>query len=464
MIDYLIESTTCLMAFYLVYLLFFRNDRHFIRNRFYLLLGLVMSLVIPLLNVSVNEVPWDIPEPMVAVSTVTLPQSEALLMPESAPKFDILMLLYWLGFGVATMYLLMRATLIYFWIRNCDEGTIQQQRVLLTDGKLPTASIFGFLFWNNKSVYNFEEEKAILAHEIQHIKQRHTLDLILVELTQVIWWFNPLLFFYKKSIKQQHEYLADAAAAKLITNTSYQQLMINEVSKKFELSLTHYFGTSSIKKRIKMLNQKNENMFSWTKSLIVVPVIALLLVVYSCEHEESLADKAITVTIKGLDVSRMLVEKAEGHFIEGLVTDNKGNPVEKVGLVFMNAGKSMFARSSSDGSYSVEWKEHGNIEDITMRLFKPLTNEEKDALAEEAASNEKFKIEYEKKTENGKTIIIGKVTSSESNKLLPGVNIILKGTKTGTITDLQGNFKLEVPASGTLEVSFIGYESKRVDF
>ncbi len=457
MYNFLLESSVCIVVFYLVYFIWFRNDQQFTRNRYYLLAGLVFSLIIPLLSFRIGQVPWKIPAPILT-QALTEPIVATPQYVEASVEVNWLSVFYWVGCSLAAVYFLFRVFTINTWIRKCNSGWVENKKVYFTNGSLPTASIFNIIFWDNSASYQPEEVKAILAHEDQHIKQFHSMDIIMVELLQIVLWFNPIMYLYKKSMKQQHEYLADAAAAKLISSVAYQQLMINEVSQRAALSLPHYFGTSTIKKRILMLNQKTDNMLTRIKSLIIIPAVALLIFVYSCEQDESIGNQIITENIKGFDISRELVEKDGKFFIEGVVTNAEGNPAEEVGLVFPGEDKVVVLTSGKDGSYALEWDKNKPIKDIKIRVFVAMNDDEK------VGEEEKMAVEYEKVIEGEKTFLVGKVMAKEGNKAMPGVNVVLNGTKKGTISNLEGSFKLEVPSSGTITLSFVGFVSEQIIF
>lgn len=123
-----------------------------------------------------------------------------------------------------------------------------------------------------------ESGKEILLHELAHVKQRHSLDMILVNIAVVLLWFNPIIWLIKRELQQTHEYLADESVLLCGTNMKeYQMLLIKKSFGEYAYSVSNNFFQNSLKKRIVMMLKVKSNKWSLTKCLLIVPIVALSL-------------------------------------------------------------------------------------------------------------------------------------------------------------------------------------------
>ena len=127
--------------------------------------------------------------------------------------------------------------------------------------------------------------QSVLEHEKVHARQYHTLDIMLLEVLRVFFWFNPVLWLYKSAVRQNLEYLADHFAIESATDKkSYQYLMLKQAVNTQEYTLANSFYNSLIKKRIVMLNQNQSKKINVLKTLVVAPLLGLLLVSFNIEE------------------------------------------------------------------------------------------------------------------------------------------------------------------------------------
>jgi hypothetical protein len=138
------------------------------------------------------------------------------------------------------------------------------------------------LFLNKKEYENGNIEIEILIHENAHIQQKHSYDILLMEILQTVFWFNPVLFFYKKAIQLNHEFLADEAVINSSQNiSSYQYLLINKANKNKTSNLTSQFNYSITKKRLIMMTKTKSVRNSLCRQIAIIPVVALSIFAFS---------------------------------------------------------------------------------------------------------------------------------------------------------------------------------------
>ena len=159
-------------------------------------------------------------------------------------------------------------------------------KVLLLE-QLPPHTFFKYIFLNKEKFETNTIPKEVLLHEEIHAKQRHSIDVVFVELLQVILWFNPLLYFFKKSIKLNHEFLADSAViAKDISTSNYQNTLLSYLSQdsanKYQsVNMANAINYSSIKKRFKVMKTQTSKKAILLRSLLLLPLLALMLYGFS---------------------------------------------------------------------------------------------------------------------------------------------------------------------------------------
>jgi biopolymer transport protein ExbD len=149
--------------------------------------------------------------------------------------------------------------------------------VLVSNLKIPH-TFFSYIFYNK---YNFEHNtipREVLVHEQAHARQKHSVDIILVELLQIIFWFNPLIYLIKRDVKLNHEFLADRAVIdKGIKPATYQTLLLAFSSNAEHQELANAINYSSIKKRFTVMNTHTSKRSIWMRSVLLLPVLAILL-------------------------------------------------------------------------------------------------------------------------------------------------------------------------------------------
>jgi beta-lactamase regulating signal transducer with metallopeptidase domain len=159
--------------------------------------------------------------------------------------------------------------------------------LVLTQGKLPTFSFFKLLFWDNSQILTEQQKLQVFGHEITHIRQWHSLDIMLLELLKIVFWFHPAVYLFKKDLQQTHEYLADAAVVQQHNPDGYIQLIIAQVFQASGLTLINPFSQFKTKNRIMMLQKLKHARPAFWKLALSLPLIALLVLIYSCDRETS---------------------------------------------------------------------------------------------------------------------------------------------------------------------------------
>ncbi len=301
MLIYLLKSVACMAIFLLFYKLLLEKENMHIFKRFYLMLALVASLVIPGL-VFIEYV-----EPVLTTNsnTNTFIQTSTITVTET-PARDIDVInwsliawsIYSIGFAIFGIRFFKNLFQILNRIRRNTK--VKQEfsiRVLLLE-QLPPHTFFKYIFLNKEKFETNTIPKEVLLHEEVHAKQRHSLDVVFIELLQVILWFNPLLYFFKKCIKLNHEFLADSAVIKkTISPSNYQNTLLSYLSQdsleKYQsVKMANAINYSSIKKRFKVMKTQTSKKAVLLRTLLILPLLAAMLYGFSeTETETKVVEK-----------------------------------------------------------------------------------------------------------------------------------------------------------------------------
>lgn len=276
--DFLLKANAVIILFYLCYRLFLQRETFFMANRFFLLSGLILSCVIPLISIPIyveNTV----------LSTFEIANSSAAdVSVGTSSGIDYLQILFWL-YCLGLIYFVLRFAIEVFSLARLLRGTSLQKRgsfsLIETENSISPFSFFNRIVYNPKH-FSLEEQAQILAHETVHVAQNHTIDLILAKLACMCFWFNPFIWLYSKALQHNLEFIADTEAQQeCADHTSYQTLLLKTVISQQKLALVAPFYNSLIKKRIIMLNKSKSKRLNLWKYSLVLPLLALFLMSFN---------------------------------------------------------------------------------------------------------------------------------------------------------------------------------------
>ncbi|WP_417237847.1 M56 family metallopeptidase [Bizionia sp.] len=288
---YILKFSACLAVFMLFYKLVLEREsiHHF--KRFYLLAALLGSVAIPFITFTtfVDASAFGNPIVFSNLETISTPTEIAPSISYYLPT--ILWSIYYLGVLIfAGRFTNNFIKLINRIKQNPKHKKGNLVHVLLSDLIYPH-TFLQYIFLNKSKYEAHKIPQEVLLHEETHAKQKHALDILFIELMQIIFWFNPLLYFIKKDIKLNHEFLADQAVLKTGTDTkTYQHILLAfSASKTMEDAQTHHLANainySLIKKRFTVMKSHTSNTVKWVKGLIILPVLAVLIYSFSSTKE-----------------------------------------------------------------------------------------------------------------------------------------------------------------------------------
>ncbi|MDI1317891.1 M56 family metallopeptidase [Flavobacterium sp.] len=277
---YLLKSGGLIAVFYLAYHFLVRKETFFNTNRWFLLSGLLTSIVLPLYFF--KKIIW-IAKPKASVQEFPVFQSQQLQPIQNTPIVEAIdwMQLIWISYGIIAAILIIKIAFnmasLYRMLHK-KNVTLKGELILIElDENIAPFSFFNYIVYN-PDLYSNEELKSILLHEQIHSRQKHSADVLIAELFCCVFWFNPFMWFYKKAITQNLEYIADQKAiAQLEDKKSYQHALLKVVSNQNGLPITNNFYQSLIKKRIVMLNKnQSQKKNSWKYAMVIPALIGFV--------------------------------------------------------------------------------------------------------------------------------------------------------------------------------------------
>lgn len=283
-LNYLLQSALAVTVLYVVFRLLFERLANFKFNRFFLLGSVVFALVIPLLHIPVATNSGS----NAVVGASGFYQLPEVTLSAAAPGFSATQIWFSIyGFGV--LLLALRLLRQLFRISKLKKNSLhtehyQNYTLVYTEQQNPAFTFGRTIFLSNTGNFSPAEKEVILAHELVHVNQRHTLDILLLEAVIILQWFNPVVWLLKNSLRDQHEFLADQAGVKAAPDFNfYTRQIIGQVLNVSPFALTHNFSSSQLKKRIIMMQQKTTLRKALTRAACAFPVAGILFYAIACD-------------------------------------------------------------------------------------------------------------------------------------------------------------------------------------
>lgn len=418
---YILKSAACLVVFYLFFRLLMNRDTFHRFNRIAVLCILVLSVIVPFCNIhmdtqtQVNQAVLELHQLFVEQSITVIAQPD-----HSLTWIYVLLLVYLVGiifFICRNIYILMRIR------RLIQQSKIEKLKdrikLVICDSTISPFSWMNYIVISEDDLK--ENGKEIIAHEMAHVRKRHSIDILLADICVVFQWFNPAVWLVKQELQNIHEYEADECVLKEgIDAKHYQILLIKKAVGKRLYSMANSFNHSKLKKRITMMSKQKSSPWARLKYLYVLPVTVVAITAFARPEVSNKLDKISQVKVSDFaEIAKVndAVKKVlpASDTIEEFVMTNI--PIEKNEKAEIS--KAFSARANND-------------EEFVM------TN----------ISIEEYNKEVVTKSISG-------IVKDSSGNPIAGASVVIVGTKTGTITGMDGKFVLDVPDDATLAISMI---------
>tara|TARA_R110000868_G_scaffold410923_3_gene700947 strand:- start:5326 stop:7383 length:2058 start_codon:yes stop_codon:yes gene_type:complete len=497
--EYLLKVSAIVAIFYVCYKLFLQRDTFFEHNRWFLLFGLVTSFLVPFFVIPnyIEYVPTEI---------AILSYENISVTNETEKAFNILdyfPLIYGLGvlcFLIRFLIQLSSLSVVIFKNENVKDG---RYTFVKTNKNISPFSFFNWIVYNPTNFTKTDLDQ-IITHEKAHANQFHSIDILLTQLVNIVLWFNPIIWFYNKDLKQNLEFIADKTAQnKLKCKKSYQTILLKTSIPSHQMVLSNNFYNSLIKKRIVMLHKSKSKKINQIKFALVIPLLAIFLMSFNTK------DIYIEKDAPTLESSIIDNTTSENNF-ESLIEETKSNisleddkspskpasvnskikkSVEKpISKVVQEKTEITIDKNTTDASLhkisaslkdkgidskfkSVKRNNQGEIIAIKINVSSKVSNANYNINSDEPIKPVLILIDNGGKNisignhsinnDSNEFVITGKISDNNGN-YLPGTNIIIKNTKKGTVSNFDGFYKIKTKEGDALAFSFIGFDTKVV--
>jgi BlaR1 peptidase M56/Surface antigen variable number repeat len=313
---YLLQVAICHTVFYLLYRGLYSNLAYFDFNRIYLLSATAISFIIPLLSIGV----WQPSDHALGSSLFFLaligqggvtPVRSETTDPAVSPYalvdllFPALLTIYLIGCLFVSYKLLRSLWKIHMLIKSNEMVREEDYRIVRLKNGPAFFSFMTYIFINeNKNSLKQDEYNTVLLHEQVHIRQKHSYDLLLMEVAGVVCWFNPFLTKLKSSLCQVHEYLADKAVMNTKQDPDAYSKLIIRLSHHYEAErFVHPFSVTDLKRRINMLYIQKQSKMKAVRFVAIIPLLAVLMMVFSFTERSERGKQQTNVSEQKLIVS-----------------------------------------------------------------------------------------------------------------------------------------------------------------
>jgi TonB family protein len=308
-INFILESGISLSVLALIYFIFLRKETFFKLNRLFLLGSVLFSFMLPVLKLQIyNADPVLLKEITVTpyrnlIEAVTVYGKDLSGSIEQAIlSANFIILVYMLGVTFFLYRFLFRLGDLIYLIMKSPVQKYDGFKLVLLEKETSPFSFLNYVFVSQPGRKD-ESYQKMIAHEMEHIKQGHTFDIIILEILSAFQWFNPFMWMLRISIRENHEYLADRAVLNSgVQRGFYKKLLLNQYLG-YNFKIANNFNYSLIKKRIKMMSKIRSSRFANGKMIFGVLAAVGLIVVFACEEKESYemapatVKESMTVTI-----------------------------------------------------------------------------------------------------------------------------------------------------------------------
>lgn len=321
MINYIIEANVALVIFLLCYQLFLKHETNFIFLRFFLLSAVLISILFPFIHLN-NNLPATIPSIGNVVPEYWLPEivvgdtgvtSATAASNKAYSVWNFAGWAYIIGVGLFSIWLIMQLGYVWIMLRHTTAYKRNTFRIIESEEDKPTFSFFNLIYIGRAHELTATEKEQIILHESVHARQLHSLDILIVTVLGIVFWFNPLIKAYKKIFIQLHEFEADARAVENSDVNRYCSLLAR-VALQSHFPIASHFNESLTVKRIEMMRTMKKKIKKW-KIAAVLTVVVLACIAIACQ------DQVLD------DVSKSTISQTEDYPVE--IKEHMNNYLKK---------------------------------------------------------------------------------------------------------------------------------------
>lgn len=308
----LIQVNLC--VFYAVYVLFFQRTGWLKVNRLFLLMAPILAITIPFISLKVGS--GAVARFTANLQSIPLFQLPTLEVKQLVPMLRTVEIVYLVGGLLATLIFVVRLIRLLNLPKGQELSLFEGVRVTLIDSRYPSFSFGNRIFLSEKD--QGHQENMVLLHEKAHVQKRHSFDLIVLQIYVAFFWFNPVIWYWNKAVRANHEFQADRfVVEQAIPIKDYRLRLLSAALDTSISALANGFNSKSmLRSRIEQLNICKPKIYIKMKYLLIIPVLAGVTYLASCqkEYEQGLVatNSRSDANHDGIKVSTQLASTNEG--------------------------------------------------------------------------------------------------------------------------------------------------------
>ena len=475
LLSFFLKANIALILLYGFYFLCLRRDTFYGYIRWYLLISLISIIIFPFINISglllnsqvTLNISQNIPD-FTSLSQNIFSQPQIESSSGFAQNIPLGLILWWTWIAIVILMLSKRlfqlACIIRLWI-SFPSKKYGEAVIVAVDTNIQPFSFLNYIFLN-PSLYNEKELNRIITHEQVHCQQGHTVDILFTEALTCLFWFNPAVWLLRRDVKQNIEYYTDRMTIQAgFDSKDYQYSLLKVSDGAYQIA--NHFHFNNLKKRIIMINKKDSPRITAAKYFFIIPLLAAVF---------------FTVQISGLQAqnkkpdSPIIILDKKAVTIEELRKIDFNN-IESISVLKEENAINLYGEKAANGvilitTYKTKQEnlqQRDSVDNEQFEIVKKLWDKNhdlKEVVKEFMAAAEKFGEGVSKNNQQQSTDkkerISGTVTDKDG-KGLPGVAVSVKGSSSiGSVTEMNGNFTLDVPDDCTLIFRFFGMETQEI--
>jgi len=403
---YILQVIICSGILYGYYHIALRNKKFHLYNRYYLLAAAILSIAVPFLNIPVYFSSTHELSPAIQTLKViflrNIDEPNGITSPvitgTGILTGEIIFKLFYL---LLSGFIFTRFLIGLFYIRRLLRKYISERidRIYFinTEEAGTPFSFIKWMFWNKKINLQSEKGEQIFKHELFHIRQRHSWDIIFMELLLAVFWINPFFYFIKKEVRAIHEFLADEFAANENDKWGYAELLLLQVLESPHNHLINSFFHNHIKRRIAMITSSKNPGYQFFRKVMILPVITLVFLLFAFKiknHSEKVIAKSDKRIAAGLDAGNSIKPAAFENYASK--TDTSKPKMEKQKLKEDKLKKDVEIKESDA---ETEQKEFKNLMEEKQREAEKAQEEFKQMMMMKQKETQQMQTDFKKMLE-----------------------------------------------------------------
>jgi N-acetylmuramoyl-L-alanine amidase len=305
---YLLKVVLCSAVLFGYYYFFLRNKVYHAYNRFYLLATVVIAILAPVINFNYLFMGSASPAKPIQLLRAVTSSDEYLeeVILYSHRNFisisQLLMLLYTIVSFVLLFALIKVIVQIVHLLKTNSSKYINDVVFVESNAKGTPFSFFKFIFWNSAIDLHSETGQQIFAHELAHVREKHSADKLFLNIVLIVCWINPIFWLIKKELNLIHEFIADKKAVANNDASALAAMIVTSAYPKHAYLLTNHFFYSPIKRRLQMLSKYNTTKAGYFYRILALPVVLFFVAAFTIKTKTGIEkimnpENKITVVI-----------------------------------------------------------------------------------------------------------------------------------------------------------------------